>query len=86
MKHKLRQNSLLYRMRRNVRRKLELMGVIPNPYIPNPLLPDDTFIGMGTVVTNDVPACVLVGDNTSQILGFQDRELFLRLNEQGKYY
>ncbi len=44
LKHKLRQNSLLYQMRRDLRHRLELMGIIPNPHIPDPLLPDDTFL------------------------------------------
>lgn len=47
---------------------------------------EGAVIGAGSVVTKDVPDYAVVGGNPAKVLKMRDKETFLRLKQEGKYF
>ncbi|MFF2890551.1 acyltransferase [Paenibacillus sp. NPDC057967] len=54
--------------------------------IPGVRIGEGAVIGLGSVVTKDVPKCAVVGGNPAKIIKYRDQEHYERLKEQGQYY
>jgi acetyltransferase-like isoleucine patch superfamily enzyme len=54
--------------------------------VPGVTVGEGAIVGMGAVVTQDCPAYAIVGGNPAKIIGYRDKELFLRLKEQELYF
>lgn len=44
------------------------------------------MVGMGAVVTKDVPPLAVVAGNPARIIKYRDREVYERLKAEGKIY
>lgn len=53
--------------------------------IPGVTISEGAIVGLGTVVTKDVPAMAIVGGYGHRILGYRDQEHYERLNDVGLY-
>jgi len=53
--------------------------------IPGVQIHEGAIVGMGAVVTKDVPRCAIVGGNPARVLKFRDIEHYERLDREGKY-
>ena len=53
--------------------------------IPGVSLGDGAIVGMGTVVTGDVPPLAIVGGPGHRILGHRDREHYEKLEREGRW-
>lgn len=54
--------------------------------IPGVLIGEGSIIGMGTVVTGDVPKYSIVGGNPSKVIGYRDIEKYMDLKKKGALY
>lgn len=54
--------------------------------VPGVMIGEGAIIGMGSVVTKDVPAFAIMGGNPAKLLGYRDQEAFLQLKKQEKYF
>lgn len=53
---------------------------------PGITIEEGVIVGMGAVVTKDIPQCAIVGGNPAQIIGHRDASLFERLKAEGKFF
>lgn len=54
--------------------------------IPGITIGEGAIIGMGAVVTKDVPDGAIVGGNPAQIIGHRDMDTYYRLKNEEKFY
>jgi maltose O-acetyltransferase len=53
---------------------------------PGVTINEGAIIGMGAVVTKDVPALAIVGGNPAKVLRYRDEKEYNRLKESGRLY
>ena len=53
--------------------------------VPGVHIQEGAIVGMGAVVTKDVPKCAIVGGNPAKILKYRDIEHYDRLDAQRRY-
>jgi acetyltransferase-like isoleucine patch superfamily enzyme len=54
--------------------------------LPGVTVGEGAIVAMGSVVTNDVPACAIVGGNPARVIKYRDVEKFNDLKAKGKFY
>lgn len=54
--------------------------------VPGVTIGEGAVVGMGAVVTKNVPACAIVGGNPAHILGYRNRQVFEELKEQRRFF
>jgi len=54
--------------------------------IPGVTIEEGAIVGMGAVVTKDIPKGAIVGGNPAQVIGYRDLEAFERLKREKKYH
>lgn len=54
--------------------------------VPDVTIGEGAVVGMGAVVTKDVPQGAIVGGNPAQILGYRDQALFEDLKRRGAFF
>lgn len=54
--------------------------------MPNVNIGEGAIVAARSVVTKDVPACAIVGGNPAQIIKYRDKQKFVDLKSQGKYF
>lgn len=54
--------------------------------VPGVTIGEGAIVGMGAVVTKDVPKGAIVGGNPAQILGYRDPEIFEDLKRRRKFF
>lgn len=53
--------------------------------VPGIRIGEGVIVGMGSVVTCDIPAGAIVGGNPAKILGYRNMEVYARLKMEGKF-
>ncbi len=54
-------------------------------FTPGVRVGEGAIIGMGSVVSKDIPPMAIVGGNPTQIIKYRDPETFKKLKEAGKF-
>ena len=54
--------------------------------VPGVKTGEGAVIGMGAVVTHDVPMCAIVGGNPAAVIAYRDKETYLRLRDSENYF
>lgn len=54
--------------------------------LPNVRIGEGAVVGMGAVVTKDVPKCAVVVGNPAKVIKYRDINLYDKLKTQGKLY
>lgn len=55
-------------------------------FVPGVTVGEGSVIGMGAVVTSDVPPLAVVGGNPARVLKYRDKDTYERLKAEGKIY
>ena len=54
--------------------------------IPGVTIEEGSIVGMGTVVSRNIPKGAIVGGNPAKIIGNRDMKTYERLKKEGKFY
>jgi acetyltransferase-like isoleucine patch superfamily enzyme len=54
--------------------------------LPGVIIGEGAIVAMGSVVTNNVPDCAIVGGNPAQIIKYRNIEEFKKLKKEKKFY
>ena len=54
--------------------------------LPGVTIGEGAIVGMGSVVTKDIPPFAIVGGNPAKVLKYRDIEHFKKLKKEGKFY
>jgi acetyltransferase-like isoleucine patch superfamily enzyme len=53
--------------------------------IPGVRIGEGAVVGMGSVVTKDVPPCAIVGGNPARIIKYRNKDVYYKLKEDKKF-